>query len=201
MTLRQLKILDVVARTLSITKAAGEIGISQPSISKQLRLLEGEFGVKFHRKSGRGIQLTDEGDLVVNRVRSILSELGELEKTFAIRQAERSNTLTIVGSENLAEWPLPQTLKGLKARHPGVQTVLKTADSRKAERLLLNGEAELALSNNPCENREIDSTPLRSEEVVAAVSPRSPLNRKSRLSLADLARVPWSSRRVESYAS
>ena len=60
MTLHQLKIFDAVAEHLNITQASRKVRISQPSVTKQLRLLERECGSKFYVKSGRGIRLTEE---------------------------------------------------------------------------------------------------------------------------------------------
>jgi DNA-binding transcriptional LysR family regulator len=61
MTLHQLKIFEAVAEHLNITKVSRKLQVSQPSVSKQLRLLEQEYGLKFYVKSGRGIRLTQEG--------------------------------------------------------------------------------------------------------------------------------------------
>ena len=64
MTFHQLEIFDAVAKQASITEAARKIKISQPSVSKQLRFLERECGVKLYVKFGRGIKITEEGRMV-----------------------------------------------------------------------------------------------------------------------------------------
>ena len=56
MTLHQLKIWTTIARRLSITKAAAELRIKQPSVSQQIKLLEKEFGLKLYNVNRRGIE-------------------------------------------------------------------------------------------------------------------------------------------------
>lgn len=190
MNLRRLKIFEAVANSLSITQAANEIGISQPSVSKQLKLLEDEFSAKFHIRSGQGIKITEEGSIFLSRARSILFEIDELRGIFKGNAVEKNSTLTIIGSESPSASLLPQVLKVFNKSHPQVQAVLRTSESRMVEKMLLNSEAEIALGTNACYNPQIVLEPLRDEEVVAVVSTTSPLAKKRRLSLEELAYVP-----------
>jgi len=61
MTLHQLKIWTTIARRLSITKAAAELHIKQPSVTQQIKLLEKEYRLKLYTVNGRGIELTPAG--------------------------------------------------------------------------------------------------------------------------------------------
>jgi DNA-binding transcriptional LysR family regulator len=88
MTLHQLKIFEAVAENLNITQVSRKLQVSQPSVSKQLRLLEQEYGLKFYVKSGRGIKLTQEGQLFQVTVKPILEQMEGLKRTFENRVAE-----------------------------------------------------------------------------------------------------------------
>ena len=83
MTFHQLEIFDAVAEQLSVTEAARKIKISQPSVSKQLRFLERECGLKLYVKSGRGIKITDEGRLLQIAAKPILKQMEELREYFS----------------------------------------------------------------------------------------------------------------------
>jgi len=79
MTLHQLKIWTAVARRLSVTKAANELKIKQPSVSQQIKLLEKEYRVKLYNVNGRGIELTQAGRLFLKYAKRTLSQVDNLE--------------------------------------------------------------------------------------------------------------------------
>jgi len=80
MTLHQLKIWTTIARRLSITKAAEELHIKQPSVSQQIKLLEKGYGVKLYEVNSRGVELTSSGRLFLKYAKKILSHVDNLEK-------------------------------------------------------------------------------------------------------------------------
>jgi len=81
MTLHQLKIWITIARCLSITKAAEELRIKQPSVTQQIRCLEKEYGLILYKiKGGRGIELTPAGRLLLKYAKKTLLLVDNLEK-------------------------------------------------------------------------------------------------------------------------
>ncbi len=89
MTLHQLKVWTAVARRLSITKAADDLHIRQPSVTQQIRLLEKEFGLKLYNVTGRGIEVTQAGRVVLKYAKRILSQVDSLEKQLTSRFRRR----------------------------------------------------------------------------------------------------------------
>ncbi len=89
MTLHQLKIWTTIARRLSITKAATELHIKQPSVSQQIKLLEKEYGVKLYEVNSRGVDLTPAGRVVLKYAKRILSQVDSLEKELTSRFRRR----------------------------------------------------------------------------------------------------------------
>ena len=81
MTLHQLKVWTAVAKRLSITKAADELHIRQPSVTQQIKLLEKEYRLKLYEINfGRGIELTLAGRLFLKYAKKILSQVDNLKK-------------------------------------------------------------------------------------------------------------------------
>ncbi len=81
MTLHQLKIWTTIARRLSITKAAEELHIRQPSVTQQIKLLEKEYKQKLYTANwGRGIKLTQAGRLFLKYAKKSLSHVDNLER-------------------------------------------------------------------------------------------------------------------------
>ncbi len=80
MTLHQLEIWIVVAKHQSVTKAADELHIRQPSVSQQIRSLEKEYGIKLYKAyPGKGIELTQAGRLLLKYAKLILLQVKTLE--------------------------------------------------------------------------------------------------------------------------
>jgi len=80
MTLHQLKVWTVVAKRQSMTKAAAELRIRQPSVTQQIKLLEKEYRLKLYEVNSRGIKLTRAGRLFLEYAKKILSQVDNLER-------------------------------------------------------------------------------------------------------------------------
>ncbi len=80
MTLHQLKVWTTIAKRLSITKAAKELRIRQPSVTQQIRLLEKEFGLKLYNVNSRGIEVSQAGRVVLQYAKRLLSQVDNLKK-------------------------------------------------------------------------------------------------------------------------
>jgi len=80
MTLHQLKIWTTVAKRQSVTKAANELRIRQPSVTQQIKLLEREYGLNLYTVNGRGIELTPVGRLFLKYAKRTLSQVDNLER-------------------------------------------------------------------------------------------------------------------------
>ena len=89
MTLHQLKIWTTIARRLSITKAAEELRIRQPSVTQQIKLLEKDYGVKLYEVNRRGVDLTPAGRVVLKYAKKILLHVDNLEKELRSRIKRR----------------------------------------------------------------------------------------------------------------
>ena len=192
MTLHQLKIFEAVAEHLNITNVSRKLQVSQPSVSKQLRLLEQEYGLKFYVKSGRGIKLTQEGQLFQVTVKPILEQVEGLKRTFENRVAEgRAKSLIVGSSPSPAAFFLSAVLRSFVELHPTVHPTLRTGYPHAIKEMILNAEVDIALTITLPDHPQIIAEPIHSEEIVAVVSSRHPLAKKGRLNEAELAQAPF----------
>jgi DNA-binding transcriptional LysR family regulator len=192
MTLHQLKIFEAVAEHLNITKASAKVRISQPSVTKQLRRLEQEYGLKFYVKSGRGIKLTQEGQLFQVTVKPILEQVEGLKRTFENRVAEgRAKSLIVGSSPSPAAFFLSAVLRSFVELHPTVHPTLRTGYPHAIKEMILNAEVDIALTITLPDHPQIIAEPIHSEEIVAVVSSRHPLAKKGRLNETELAQAPF----------
>jgi DNA-binding transcriptional LysR family regulator len=192
MTLHQLKIFEAVAEHLNITQVSRKLQVSQPSVSKQLRLLEQEYGLKFYVKSGRGIKLTQEGRLFQVTVKPILEQMEGLKRTFESRVAEgRAKSLIVGSSPSPAAFFLSAVLKSFVELHPTVHPTLRTGYPHAIKEMILNAEVDIALTITLPDHPQIIAEPIHSEEIVAVVSARHPLAKKGKLNETELGQAPF----------
>jgi DNA-binding transcriptional LysR family regulator len=191
MTFHQLEIFDAVADQLSITAAAKKIRISQPSVSKQLRFLERECGLKLYVKSGRGIKITDEGRMFQVAAKPIIKQMEDLKAAFLTKVADaRARSLKVGSTASPGAFFLPAVLKSFVALNPGVHPTIRTGYPEAIEEMVLGGEVDIAITTLSPAHPEITAEPIASEGIVAVVSAKHALANKRRLNKAELEKVP-----------
>jgi DNA-binding transcriptional LysR family regulator len=121
MDLRQLRHATVLARTGNFMRAAGELNITQPALSRSIQALEEELGVRLFERGRQGAQLTREGRLLVERAEHVRLTLGGLQRDMALlRQGELGEVGFGMGPMVAAVF-LTDLLSGLISRHPRLQ--------------------------------------------------------------------------------
>jgi len=192
MTFHQLEIFDAVADQMSITAAARKIKISQPSVSKQLRFLERECGLKLYVKSGRGIKITEDGHLLQIAAKPILKQMQDLRGSFLTRVADARATALRVGSTpSPGAFFLPSVLKSFVELHPRVHPTLRTGYPEVVEKMVLDGDVDIAVTTILPDHPQIVAEPINSEDIVAVISAKHQLANKRRLNKAEVMKVPF----------
>ena len=149
MTLNQFTFFAAIAKHGSLTKASQELHISQPSVSQQLRILERDSGVKLYRRSGKGIEPTDAGRLLLSRVAPILEQVAQIKSIFSQREeGAETDRLKIGGTFGPSTLLLPALAARLKKKHPEIEIELRTRSVQRLEQLLLSGHVEIAVSTH-----------------------------------------------------
>ena len=192
MTFHQLEIFGAVAEQASITQAARKIKISQPSVSKQLRFLERECGIKLYVKSGRGIKITEEGRMLHNAAKPILKQMEELRSSFLTRVSDARDVALRVGSTpSPGAFFLPGVLKSFVKLHPKIHPTLRTGYPDALKTMVLDGEVDVAVTTIAPSHPEIIEEAIASEGIVAIVSAKHPLATKKSLTESEVGTVPF----------
>jgi DNA-binding transcriptional LysR family regulator len=191
MTLHQLRIAIAIAKQGSVTKASAELHISQPSVSQQIKLLEQEYGFKLYVKSGKGIEVTQEGQKFIESAAQILLQVDRLaEDCKRISSHQNGGSLRVGGCYFAGATLLPLALVAFKKMHPGVQLVLENEASSAIEELVLKSKLDIALVINPSYDPSLVYEPYRKEKLVAVVSANHPLAQRSKLNKEALSEIP-----------
>ena len=120
-TLTQYKVFHTVAILGNISKAAEKLYISQPAISKSLKQLEENLGVRLFNRNSRGVSLTEEGTLLFKHIHSAFEEISKGEDTLHRMTSLGLGTLRISASSTLCKYILLPYLKGFIRENPHIK--------------------------------------------------------------------------------
>jgi DNA-binding transcriptional LysR family regulator len=197
-TLRQLQVFDAVAAAGTVTGAARSLNMSQSAASSALNDLQIVLGRQlFVNAKGRALQITDEGRRLQPVIRSVLSQIHEVEAPN--QEVELAGTLLVGSTAMIAETVLPPLCIAFMARHPRVRIRLHAEGVGELFDKLSRYELETALIEIVPEMEGIELVTWQTDEMVLVAHPDHPLARRQGLRLGDLAGVRWCLR--ESYSS
>ena len=148
MKLQQLRFLcEVARRDLNISVAAEELHTSQPGVSKQIRLLEEELGVKILVRHGkRVVGITEPGRIILGIAERILHDADNLKKVGVDFSEEGSGSLTIATTHTQARYALPPVISRFIQRYPKVRLSLRESSPQQILELMNSGTADIAIT-------------------------------------------------------
>jgi DNA-binding transcriptional LysR family regulator len=165
MTDRQMRYILAVAEEKSITRAAGKLNITQPSLSALISNVEEELGLKlFNRDASMG--LTFAGEHYVEAARKTLDIQRELQNLIKDIQGEEDGRLSVGCSPQLSAQVLPAIIPAFYKRRPRSKIRLLEATAAVLENLLLSDDLDFAFCGAPVPNELFDHISLYKEEVV-----------------------------------
>ncbi|MCA5894826.1 LysR family transcriptional regulator [Isoptericola sp. NEAU-Y5] len=189
-SLAALELLVAVDDTGSISAAARELGVSQPTASAGLRRLERRLGVELLARGARGTSLTGAGRSAAAWARDVVSSSDRFEDAVAALRAGRGERLRVAASLTIAEYLAPRWLGALAGAttagdgSPDVELVVR--NSREVMELVLDGVAELGFVESPTVRRGLRARTVATDELVAVVAPRHPWARRRSVSPGEL---------------
>ena len=183
MLVNQLKAFFAVARLGSITGAARQLGLSQPTVTTQIRTLEEQYGVElFHRGGGR-LTLSEAGRRLMPQVDTLLQQ--ELDIEFALRNSAelQGGTLRLGATAPYYTLTLVQRFK---ARHPQVELSVSAGNSRQMVDALLAYQVDLATSSHLEDDPRLHRVDLGADPLVLLLPRGHALARATAVPLAAL---------------
>lgn len=170
----------------SVSQAARNLGIAQPSLTLQIQRLEQHLGARLFQRHGRGVALTESGRALYPRARKILDEMRATEDAVRRESAERERRLTVGAIPTIAPYVLPDALRRLRARDATVRVELRENYSAVLAQLLLDETLDVAIAALPYAFEHLDTELLGTDRLVVAVPSHYPAARAGRITLAQL---------------
>jgi len=161
-----LEIFHAVARLESFSRASEELLISQPSVSLQVRDLERYYGAPLFHRQGRGIKLTDVGEVVFQYTHKLFDTVEEMRRSVDALRETVTGRLVLGASSTPGDYLAPRLLGLFRGFHPEVEVTLHIGNSDTITRQILAREIDLGLVGDRVTNDAIVCTDFYADELV-----------------------------------
>lgn len=188
--LETLRFIDAIARAGSIRSASESLAITSTALNRRLLALEAELGAPLFERWPRGVRLSPAGELLIHHVRTQSADLERVRSQIADLAGERRGHVSIACSQALLPYFMPAEISAYRALHPAVTFEVNLRDRDRAERALLDHEADLALVFEPVRLADVQVIASIPQVVHAVMGAGHPLAAKAVLRLSDLVGTP-----------
>jgi LysR family transcriptional regulator, low CO2-responsive transcriptional regulator len=189
-TLHQLKVFETVARLTSITRAAEELSLTQPTVSMQIKQLTQNVGVPLFEQIGKKLYLTDSGKELLATCQEIFDRLSRFEMKIADFQGLKQGKLKIA-TITTTKYFMPRALAPFCKLYPGVEVALEiTNHERVLERLNQNLDDLYIISKVP-ERLDVALHPFLENPLVVIAPKDHPLAQEQNIPISRLQNEPF----------
>lgn len=192
-TLRELRLMVSVARAGSILKAAEEVGLTQPAVSRAIADLEEAIGVRLFDRTNRGVEETPQGRILIDRARAMFAEMRQgIEEINALSDAT-AGEVRIGGTPAMCGGLLAHAISRVASQRPGVRHLVEEMEAERLAAAIRARALDLAIGREPNvqADGEIAFEPLFNDRMFVVVGHRHPLAARVRVPVARLADVRW----------
>ena len=191
MELRVLRYFLTVAREGSITAAANFLHLTQPTLSRQLKDLEEELGIKLFDRHSHHITLTADGMRLRKRAEEIIDMLQKTEAEFAVHEERIAGDVHIGGGETRVMHLLADIIRDIRRDYPDIVFHLQSGNSGDITERLDKGLLDFAVLIQPADISKYHSVNLPEKDVWGVIMRKdAPLAKKATITLKDLLDVP-----------
>lgn len=146
---RQIRALFEISRHGSFAAAARSLGMATPSVWRQLRALEDDYGVRFVTAKGRSVRLTEDGERLMRLAAPLVEGFDSLRKLFLDLHSGAERVLRLAAPASVLNSPLRDVIAAYRLAQPSVRLTLIDAPSRVAWGMVESDAADLALVGAP----------------------------------------------------
>jgi DNA-binding transcriptional LysR family regulator len=176
MTLQQLVYFVAVAKTRHFTRAAEQVHVAQPSLSKQIHALETELGAPLFGRARGNVTLTPAGEALLPIAKRILSDVDTARLEVGELVSLRQGRVRLGATPSLCVAVVADVLRRFHHAYPGIRLQIQESGSRDLTRALTGGELDLALIIVPPQGADpaLTVTPVLRERLVVAATSEAP---------------------------
>jgi DNA-binding transcriptional LysR family regulator len=183
-----LRYFVVAARHEHLGRAAEQLGLSQPTLSRAISRLEKEWNVRLFERSGRRMRLNSVGRMLLIRAERILGELDDARRELSESKAKARQLISIGFLATFGVRLIPDLIRRFKAQSAGAEFRLLQGPFPLLHDRLVAGEIDLCLSSPRFVDMNIDWRPLFEEELVIILPRNHRLASRAQIDLSEIAR-------------
>lgn len=182
----RLNVFYTVAKRLSFTKAAEELYISQPAVTKHIRELEQQYHSKLFDRNGNKIQLTPAGLVLLNHSETLLSIYRTIDFDMNALLQKHKGLLHLGASTTISQYLIAPILAGFKKKFNEIELKLITGNTEQVEKALITKEIELGIVEGRSKHQEISYSDFIQDEIVLVCNKNHALAKTTALDPAAL---------------
>ena len=186
----RLYVFATVARRLSFTKAAAELFITQPAVTRHIQELEGQLGTALFDRTGNRISLTPAGQILLRHATSIRAIYRQIEFDINALAGQTGGLLRLGASSTIAQYLVPPVLARFGEQMPAVELALVSGNTEQIEQALLDNDIDLGLVEGRTHHSGIRYTPFTRDELVLVCRADHPLSKRDAITLDELETIP-----------
>lgn len=182
----RLKVFYTVALRLNFTKAATELYISQPAVSKHIQELEETYKIKLFERNGSKIALTPAGKILLKYTKNIFEIYREIDFEMSSFSKERQGLLRLGSSTTISQYIISPVLARFHQKQKDIKVNLLNGNTEQIESALINKEIEIGIVEGQSKNQSIKYIPFLKDELVLVCRNQNPLAKQNEISVTDL---------------
>ncbi|WP_127130616.1 LysR family transcriptional regulator [Pseudoflavitalea rhizosphaerae] len=186
----RLKVFHTVANRLNFTKAAEELFITQPAVTKHIHEIEQHFKVKLFERDGRKVRLTAAGQTLFRHTSGLFSLYRNLEFEMNTQADKKAGRLRVGASTTVAQYVLPPVLASFHKKFPEIRITLSTDNTEQIEQMLQQRQVDVGIIEGRSKNSAFRYTPFLKDELVLVANTSHPLAKKGIIKPEDLLKIP-----------
>ncbi|MBC6997494.1 LysR substrate-binding domain-containing protein [Cytophaga sp. FL35] len=192
------QIFKAVAHHASFTKAAEQLFISQPAVSKAIRSIEEEYKTTFFLRKRNSIELTENGQAFLVYVNRILELLSEVENQFLHQQESVPSLINFGASTTIANHVVPEIIAKFRKQHPQTTFEIKSENSEEIEQLILNQQIDFGITEGKNTHKKLQYHKFIKDEIVLVTGTNNTRYKQNSVSIDRLAKLPLVEREIGS---
>jgi DNA-binding transcriptional LysR family regulator len=191
MTLEQLRIFIAVAEHQHVTRAAGELNLTQSATSAAIAALEARYGIKLFDRVGRGIVLTQTGRDFLDEARGVVTRAKAAAQVLNDLAGLKRGSLNLAASQTVANYWLPPRLQAFRSAYPGIDLQVVIANTEQVAHAVHQGSADLGFVEGDIDDPALSIRKVEGDQLIVVVGVNHPWVGQSRITPKSLPATEW----------
>jgi DNA-binding transcriptional LysR family regulator len=191
LNLLEIQVFTAAAEAKNFSEAARRLHLSQPAVSQQIRSLEQYLNVQLFSRSGRGVTLTEAGEVLLPVARELLDLSWRIEEMMRSLKGQVVGHLVIGCTTTAGKYVLPLVAAAFGQHHPGVRVTIEMCNCASIVDPLLAQEVHLGISSTKIVHQAMECQPFFTDHVVLVVPADHPFARRSSVQPIELLDQPF----------